>query len=306
MKDFKTYDELITLLTDEKNLIIDDVEYAKHLLKKYSYFNLVNGYKQPFKNRDGTYKKNTHFYDIYCLYEFDEELRNLLMKYILIIELHMKSLISYSFCEKYGASQAEYLNCLNYNYTSPKLQSKVNEFIQIINEILNSNNKPIYLKHQAKNNNIPLWALVKILTIGNISKMYSIQNPSIQSKISHEFPEINEGSLIYMLDILTRFRNVCAHNERLYDFRYHKCPVPKTKTSSYFFKSTKPVKSNLFGVIIILKYLLEEKEFSDFMDEFSIIFDSLFKKTGQIQKAQLLALMGFPKNWEDIKELKIK
>ena len=56
-KPFKTYDELIAKLRDEKKLTIpaEDEERVTALLKKYSYFSLVSGYKALFKKEDGTY-----------------------------------------------------------------------------------------------------------------------------------------------------------------------------------------------------------------------------------------------------------
>lgn len=49
-KTFTSYDELIIFLKKEKNLIITDNEYAKHTLTKTSYFSLISGYKDIFKN----------------------------------------------------------------------------------------------------------------------------------------------------------------------------------------------------------------------------------------------------------------
>lgn len=52
---FRTYEEQIAKL-DEKKLDISNKEYIVRLLKKHSYFALVSGYKEPFKNKEGDYK----------------------------------------------------------------------------------------------------------------------------------------------------------------------------------------------------------------------------------------------------------
>ena len=49
-KPFLTYDQQIDKLIDEKNLIVEDRDYAISILKKVSYFALICGYKDPFKN----------------------------------------------------------------------------------------------------------------------------------------------------------------------------------------------------------------------------------------------------------------
>lgn len=274
------------------------------MLKKYSYFNLVNGYKAPFKNKDGNYKKGTSIKDIYSLYIFDDAFRHILMKYILIVELNVKSLLSYSFCEKFGENQSEYQNAMNYKYT-PNNQRDINELIQIITKQINNAWKFFYVDHQKKkHNNIPLWVLIKTLTFGNMSKMYSLQQDCIKSDIAKEFPLIKENQLSIILDILTRYRNVCAHNERLFDFKYQQSRLKTTMIHKYFnLYTNNPSASNLFDVIIFLKYLLNEYEFSSLVEDIDFILQKLSKETNQIQKSQILKLMGFPQNWKDIIDL---
>lgn len=66
---------------------------------------------------------------------------------------------------------------------------------------------------------------MKALTLGTVSKMYSFLPQKIQYKVSKEFDYISEGMLVQMLDLLARVRNVCAHNERLYDYKYQKSTI---------------------------------------------------------------------------------
>lgn len=107
--------------------------------------------------------------------------------------------------------------------------------------------------------------------------------------------------------MLSRFRNVCAHNERLYDYRYRKrnisdmaihgiLNIPKAK-GRY-----RKGKNDLFAVVIIFKYLLRPEDFERFADSLEKLFATLFSKTRRIQEAQLLKQMGFPDNWKDIRE----
>jgi abortive infection bacteriophage resistance protein len=49
-KPFLSYDQQINKLTGEKGLLIPDCDYAIAILKKTSYFALICGYKDPFKN----------------------------------------------------------------------------------------------------------------------------------------------------------------------------------------------------------------------------------------------------------------
>ena len=302
-KKFLTYEQQVQKLYDKK-LEIPNCQEVIELLKKYSYFNLVNGYKAPFKNKNGNYKKGTSIKDIYSLYIFDAAFMHILMKYILIVELNVKSLLSYSFCEKFGENQNEYQNAVNYKYT-PDNQNDINELIQIITKQINNAWKFSYVDHQKKkHNNIPLWVLIKTLTFGNMSKMYSLQQDCVKSNIAKEFPLIKENQLSIILDILTRYRNVCAHNERLFDFKYKQSRLKTTRIHKHFnLYTNNPSASNLFDVVVFLKYLLNEYEFSSFVEDIDFILQKLSRETNQIQKSQILKLMGFPQNWKDIIDL---
>jgi abortive infection bacteriophage resistance protein len=91
-KIFLNYNQQIDKLKNEKNLQIDDTLYAKEILKQTSYYSLIGGYKDIFKNpTTKKYKDGTKFEDIVELYYFDESLRQLFLKYLIKIENEIKS-----------------------------------------------------------------------------------------------------------------------------------------------------------------------------------------------------------------------
>ena len=117
-KIFFTYEQQINKLQQEKNLIIPDTTAAKLTLEKSSYYSLIGGDKQLLKHAPSQkYIYWVTFDELVAFYFFDEELRSLFMKYILHVERHVKSLLSYHFCEKHGESDTEYLNINNYTVT---------------------------------------------------------------------------------------------------------------------------------------------------------------------------------------------
>ena len=58
----------------------------------------------------------------------------------------------------------------------------------------------------------------------------------------------------------------------------------------------------MFAVIIVLKYLLSQDEFSQFIDDIEHALKVLFNSTRQLQETQMYKYMGFPANWLDIKD----
>lgn len=90
-------------------------------------------------------------------------------------------------------------------------------------------------KQRSKNNSIskylnehtyiPMWVLVNLLTFGNVNKLFQIQNTKVQTKVLDNYGirslttnDYNHYviNVINILTILTIYRNICAHNERLY------------------------------------------------------------------------------------------
>ncbi len=306
-KKFFSYDEQLNLL-ERKGLEFPDRDEAIRLLKEHSYFDLINGYKYPFKKEGGNYKLHTTFEDIHLLYCFDDDIRFALIRAIMEVEIHIKSLLSYAFCECFGSDEEQYLNPDNYNCLGNEVFQK---FKAIVQNTLNDCDKFSYMKHQKDMyGNVPLWVLVKALTFGTISKMYSFQKPQIQVQICKEFKSVSENALETFLDLLTRFRNVCAHNERLFDYKYYKRGIVDTdihaklqigKRNGQYKKG----KSDFFAALIALKYLLSESSFNMLIDDIDESMERLFNSTHQLQPEQLYKYMGLPSNWREIKDIEI-
>lgn len=309
-KPFYTYSKLIDKLVN-KGMVIDteqEKDYAIDLIKRYSYYSLISGYKMPFKKRKSKkYIDGVKIHDIYALYKFDTDLRNLFFRYILQVECHIKSLLSYAFCEKYGEKQENYLDPNKYNY-SVSTQGEIVKLVTILTDIIDPQKTSYeYIRYQYnKYENVPLWVAIKALSLGKVSKMYSLSQPSIQTKVSKEFKEINEDDLKSMLDIISRFRNVCAHNERLFDYVYRKSKLNDMSVHNYMNLKTKNGKyiigkSDLFAVVISLKYLLPYNDFSNFINELEQCLNTFKSDTTKLSLEKLRKLMNFPENWQEIK-----
>lgn len=302
---FLTYEQLIDKLANEKNLVISDEQFAISALKRIGYFALIGGYKELFKNpTTKKYKDGTCFEDIVALYKFDENLRELFLKYILKIERHLRSTISYYFCEKYGENQSFYLDANNFSIYS-KHQADVQRLLGELNKLANQNSDYAYINyHRKKHNNVPLWVLFNGVSFGVLSKFYILMTQDLQFKVSREFKQLSEKQLGQLLSVVTKFRNVCAHNERLFSYKTKNSipnlPVHKTlnitkKGNTY----TKGLR-DLFAIVVAFKYLLSEEDFEKFKDSLSNTIEHFDTAAKSPEKQDVLEAMGFPKNWQDI------
>lgn len=309
-KPFLSYTQQMDKLVNEKNLQINDRTYAEEVLKQISYFALISGYKDLYRNpTTKKYKDGTTFEEIVALYNYDISLRELFLKYLLQIERNMRSLMSYYFTELHGENQSQYLLQSNYDAT-PRKVTAVNKLIGILSDIANISTDYEYINYQRRTyHNVPLWVLVNVLTFGNISKMYECFTQNLQSKVSKNFQKINEKEMAQYLKVLTKFRNVCAHNERLFSYRtrndipdtslHQKMTIRKRGTVYVYGKC------DLFSVVIAFRYMLPKDDFLEFKRNLGKIIDNFCTETTRITEAELLDKMGFPYNWKKISTYKI-
>ena len=302
-KPFQTYDDLLIFLQNEKNLVIEDTDYAKHILAKTSYFSLITGYKDTFKNpTTGKYMDGTTFEDIYHLYQFDNELRSIFLKYMLIAERSVKSSLAYHFSATYGENQREYLSLSHYMPTA-SMQHGIQKLLRVFYYQLSHKNEHDYINHyKAKHHNVPLWIMVQVLTIGQLSHMFDYLKASVPIKVCNDFQQIGRKDMHSFLSIMTKHRNVCAHGERFFNYVtkdsltdtliHRKLRIPQ-KDGRY-----QMGKNDIFSEVIILKYLLDGEDFRSFYYELKHRLKYHAPGEG------ILALMGFPENWTSIIRLK--
>ncbi len=308
-KTFTTFSEQVEWLQNEKHLLVCDTQYAEETLKQIGYFPLMGGYKHLFRiPLTKKYKNGTTFEEIVALYEFDSELRELFFKYLLQIERHLRSLMSYYFSEMYGESQSAYLNINNYNHNR-RTHNTIVRLNATLQRAVSTTDYEYVNYYRNTYGNIPLWVLVNVLTFGNLSKMYQVFPQSLQSKVCKNFGNINRKQMEQFLSVLTKFRNVCAHGERLFTYRtmdnisdlplHQKLAIPKSGIQYQYGKN------DLFAVVIAFRYLIPAKNFRSFKAKLSRLIDRASKKITHIDHAELLERMGFPPNWKDITRYRI-
>ena len=303
-KIFKTLDEQISILRN-KNLIIDDEEYVKNILLRENYF-FINGYRYLFykSNKEKVFIKGTNFREIYALFYFDRQLRNILFKNILILENNIKSIISYELSRKYGFKEKKYLNPRNFT-TDPKKNKQVGDLIKKVKRqiVVNGKEHTATKHYQSNYGYIPLWIVVKVLSFGIVGELYTILKTEDQQKIANLF-NIDVMSMLTYLPILANYRNLCAHEDICFEHKtqkeipitkYHELlHIPKTN-GDYIYGI-----NDLFALIIILKRMLRNDDFHNMLNEISYEIDYLTGRLHTINIDKVLDQMGFPKNYKDL------
>ena len=292
-------------------MIIKDEKRALLFLKNNNYYELINGYKDFFIDKKKTeeekkdvYKSDIAFEDIVSLYEFDFEIRSIILKGILKIENIIKTKLAYYFSEKYN-QEYNYLNIHNYNdnIKSVKIIADISNIIKV--NMVGSKNeemKNILEYYLEKHQNIPLWVLIKKFTFGKLSKFYSALIEEIQFKICNDIEEfylkeynksisMNNETLSQILEFINIVRNICAHNEKLYNIKYK-----KIKNISYS-HIRRNCQGKFFDVIIILKIFLPKKEFEENIKLLDENIEKLKQANSSKIYGNLLNQMGMQFRW---------
>lgn len=306
-KTFKTLEEQVEILK-EKGLIISDCEKARDILFRENYF-FLSGYRRLFmiSYKDKEFIKGTTFEELYAVFIFDRKIRNMMFKFILIIENNIKSIMSYTLSKKYGIREKNYLEPKNFTqdeYRTRQVHDVINKMKrQIRNNVKQHTATTHYLNNYGY---IPLWILVKVLSFGIMSELYNILKPEDQLKIS-EIYNLDVESLSTYLNLLSNFRNLCAHEDILYEHRTQR-KIPDTK---YHYLLNIDMtddeynygKNDLFALVIIMKQMLTKDEFRELIFELGYEIDVLNGKIKVVPTYDVLNKIGFPNNWRDILEL---
>ena len=258
-------------------------------------------------SKENKFMPGTTFEELYAMFSFDRNMRNILFKHILIIENNIKSLISYELSKKYGFKEKDYLNVDNFTQNPMKVR-QVHDILDKMRRQIRVNGKQhtATLHYLSNYGYIPLWILVKVLSFGIVSELYTILKEEDELAIS-SFYGIDPSTLSIYLSVLSNYRNLCAHEDILYDHKtqrnipdnkYHFQLDIKKSDDEYIYG-----KNDLYSVVIILKIMLTDREFRNLINEISYEIDFLEGRVKVLKSEQLLNKIGFPKNWRDILDI---
>ena len=304
---FKSLDEQIDILKS-KGLIIEDETTAKEVLLRENYF-FINGYRFLLMNSysDKTFVVGATFRELYGIFLFDRSFRNILFKNLLIIENQLKSVISYQLSKKYGYRDKDYLNIKNFTNDKGKTRRVKDVIEKMKRQIRVNGTHHLATMHYMNNYGyIPLWVLVKVLSFGIVCELYFILKQEDKITIAEIFG-ITSNELENFLPILANYRNLCAHEDIVYEHRtekgiidtpYHeRMQIPKMDEEYIYGKN------DIFAVLIILKYLLRKDDFRMMMKEIEYEIEKLDGIVDSIPVDRILDQKKKKKNYMELIDL---
>lgn len=319
-KPFRTYRQQLKILR-ARNLSCQDGTRAVKILKRENYYNIINGYKEIFLDTSSSvewFKEGTSLENIYALYQFDRNLRSVILKNILCVETFLKALTSYYFEKKYRTAFS-YLDINNFSskniQETTKLIARLSNEIQKNTERIRPGQAPTspFLHYLSKYQELPMWVLVKKLTLGEIVHFYKALTEDVQLQILEEFCKSYKAEYSYnycscaadiekfcaILSFINEFRNICAHEDRLYDHsvknRSHKIPP----VSYFFMAQPLTFKSVVFDVFLIMGFFLTKKDYRKLRSDIAAEITQLQNELPQSIMNNVLIKMGMRKTWKN-------
>ncbi|MGE4472499.1 Abi family protein [uncultured Sulfuricurvum sp.] len=282
----KTFEEQLQLLK-EKNLIITNEVYTLKKLSHINYYRL-SAYFLPLQHPkafelDGIFLDNIRFEDVLELYFFDAELRKTVFKAIESIEVYFRTQIAYHHSLAYGAFG--YLDPENFK-TSPEFFDKV--MVAIREETSRSSETFIaHFKEKYNTTDLPVWAMVEVVSMSTLSKIYAMLKTSEQQAVTHALKGVSKDLFHNWFHALTVIRNICAHHSRLWN-----------KTLGVSFEIPRKIKEfhplqgdKVFFALSVIAYILDAiGEEADFQNDVKNLVASHPKIN--------FKAMGFIEGWE--------
>lgn len=276
-------------------------EDVKKALTSIGFYRLRGYSFHLYDNVAKKYVPETKFEDILKLYHFDQELSTLIFSMISKIEVALRVRL----IEALLIYQEPLVLQDSSIFKDKKLYWQ--NMSKVASEIARSND--VFIKHNFDNHDgeVPVWAIVEVLSFGALSKIiknlktgtgssFSILATSYQYKSKKgNLVKPSQKMLTSWIQSVSVLRNMCAHNSRIYNRTIHTTPeileVDKSIPS--------PTHNGLYQILLAMKYLRSsDAEWIAFVE----MFDNLIRNNNSVVN---LMAMNLPLDWKTHLNLQI-
>ena len=320
-KDFLTYNQQMRKLRNDKHISCNGSNNKK-ILVRAGYFNIVNGYKNPFvsgQDSDGnhSYISGTSIDQMQAVKKFDEQLRSFLLRYITQVEEEMRTLAGYKFDECNDNGTIPWYSTEAYSPIN-SLQDKMNVISSAYNEL--SRSRLDYVNFYMKNHKqIPTWIMFKVVNFSTFIDLIKYSKMDVSHSLCHLYNLYDNNGhpnvklLIGSLHWMRKIRNACAHNERVYCLTRKPDRNSTGRILEQYLRTlgsgyARNLEQKLFDLFVYFKYYLPNNEYKQFINELKAMLNNLHEKIhphafeyvrGQMgirHIEDLDVLLEFPKN----------
>jgi abortive infection bacteriophage resistance protein len=291
-----SFEQQAQLLID-RGLIVPDKKTLEEFLRNINYYRL-SAYWYPFKQVDPItgnerFKPNTRLETIIRRYNFDRQLRLLMMDAIEHIEVGiLRTRMVTQFTLAHGPFG--YCDPKNFNPNFPPtdysfLLKKIDQAVDLSKEEFITHYKSKYFDEP----HLPLWIIVEVMSFGQLYTFFSYLHYQEKKTLSNQFG-ISSTVFDSWIHTLNFIRNACAHHSRLWNREIPVPPkLPKGNNPMDWYGPTNYDNRRIFSVLTIMRYLL------NFIDPLCSNWQSQLEQLLAEYPEIYIKLMGFPINWHE-------
>ena len=289
-------DQIISL--EQKGMKFNEKIQAEIKLASINYYRL-SGYWYPFRVRDehnnvtNKFESETNFDEVIFLYEWDRQLRSLILDAIERVEIAVRTQFTYHVGHTYGA--LGHTNAKNFH---PKFKHQ--DWLNKLEGEVRRSSDDFIRHYQSKYTGfptVPIWMLTEVMSLGSLSRGYNglinDKKKKVEDKkaIALHF-NLHHKKLGDWLHTLTYVRNICAHHSRLWN-RSLAIRPDKTKDPKWLAPIT-PRNDRIFYILLMLRHLLKPMNNGS---EWVNNVNQLLEKLAEHRKWR--SAMGLPEKWRE-------
>mgnify|MGYP000889796801 CR=1 FL=1 len=230
-----TINQLMRHLRNDRKIQINGSK-QKNLLIEYGYYHGYKGYRFFYKRNNTIPYKD--FSQLISVIEYDQKLKSVLYPIVMYLEMIMKNIVvndvvvdlpdaSFDTVYKVKMKDENSNNSLRlkrltlrdriHNTLSKNYATKSRGF---------GNNQNIMVSHfYNRGNDVPLWAIFEIISLGDFAKFCSCLNKETRKQILKSIGMISSSDTDYqlipnILYMVKGLRNSIAHNNVIFDIRF--------------------------------------------------------------------------------------
>ena len=234
VKPARSYEEQLTRLSEIHDLTIGDPDRARYILSTVNYYRLTT-YGKHLRRADDPekFQPGVTLETLFGLYQFDMNLRHLLLPVLEFFEVQLRAKIAYQLAITYGS--LGYMDAENFRAETLANGSSVHKNLmgKFKNEVKRQGALPFVRHHKIKyGGQFPIWAAVELFTFGMLASLFDIMKESDQRAVSRAY-DLSPEALSALMDAAVNVRNICAHYNRLYNQPLEEQPILPNRLRLY-------------------------------------------------------------------------
>ncbi|TAN75066.1 MAG: Abi family protein [Gallionella sp.] len=271
---------------------IADCERAQHYLTHINYYRL-RAYWLPFEiassnDNDHAFQLGTDFDTVLAIYDFDRELRLLLLDAIERVEISLRTRWANVLALRYGPFAHED----SAHFYKPHIWQQCKD--ELAKEYARS--RETFAEHYRTRydhlNSPPIWVAAELMSLGHLSRwMQNLRIPKDRQAIADIYG-LDERVLVSFAHHLTIVRNHCTHHGRVWNRKLSlKMQIPGKKTAGLSAMFNPAEDRRLYNTLTMLAFLMScISPQSSWRDRLKFLIGT----TPQVNPKD----MGFPADWQ--------